>query len=83
MVETSDDVQAAQLVERARGEASTNLAVTPRRCSRDPAASTSDADVIERPRRPQQTLIFVVLLPRPRSKRPSGPRRANYAGRAK
>jgi hypothetical protein len=69
-VETSDDVHAAQLVERALGQASTNLAATPRRCSREPAASTSDADVIESPRRPQKTLVFVVLLSRPRSKTP-------------
>jgi hypothetical protein len=45
-VETSDDVRAAQFVERALGETS-NLAVTPRRCPGEPAASTPDADVIE------------------------------------
>jgi hypothetical protein len=45
-VETSDDVHAAQFVERALGEAS-NSAATPRRYPGDPAASTPDADVIE------------------------------------
>jgi hypothetical protein len=37
-VETSDDVHDAQLVERMLGEMPANVAGTPRRCSREPAA---------------------------------------------
>jgi len=39
-IETSDAVHGAQLLKRALGEASTNLAATPRRCPTEPVAST-------------------------------------------
>jgi hypothetical protein len=48
-----------------------------------PAASTPDADRLEWPRRPQQTVVFVVLTSRLRPKRPSGPRRTTDCRRTK
>jgi hypothetical protein len=47
MVETSDDVHDAQLVERMLGQALATVARTPRRCSRDLTVSRPDADLIQ------------------------------------
>ena len=82
-VDTSDDVRAAQPVERALGEASDTLVSTPRRSPRELVASRPDADLIDCPQRPQKPLFFVLLLPGLRSIRSSGDQPRDWPPRTK